>query len=113
MTPLAAQRCLNHFDREAIARCVACQGFFCRECITEHDQRILCRSCLQATVAPVAGAGRPFFRRVALPTMAAVTGLIVAWFCFYTIGRGLLSVPSDFHPETLWAGKWQIGGGDE
>lgn len=113
MAALASQRCLNHFDREAIARCMECRGFFCRECITEHDGRILCRSCLLASVAPARKARGPVLSGLALPATAAVVGIVVAWFCFYNIGRGLLSAPSDFHPETLWEGKWQMGGGDE
>ncbi len=113
MAALAAQRCLNHGEREAIARCVECRGFFCRECITEHDERILCGACLQASVTKSAEARRPLVRGAVLPATAALAGMLVAWFCFFLIGRGLLAIPSDFHPETIWAGRWQIGGGDE
>ena len=44
---LAHQRCFNHATREAVARCPECHHFFCRECITEHDDRVLCTGCLK------------------------------------------------------------------
>ena len=43
---LSQQRCFNHTSREAVARCPECGRFFCRECITEHDDRVLCAVCL-------------------------------------------------------------------
>ena len=47
MTALAHQRCFNHALREAAARCPGCGNFFCRECVTEHDDRVLCAACLE------------------------------------------------------------------
>lgn len=41
-----ASRCVLHTQREAAARCPECKRFFCRECITEHDGRVLCSGCL-------------------------------------------------------------------
>jgi hypothetical protein len=35
-----------------------------------------------------------------------LAGLILAWFFFYLIGQGLLSLPSSFHEGTLWHIKW-------
>ncbi|MBT8374528.1 MAG: rhomboid family protein, partial [Deltaproteobacteria bacterium] len=35
MKDLALQRCNNHGQREAVARCPKCRRYFCRECITE------------------------------------------------------------------------------
>jgi hypothetical protein len=46
MTAVAHQRCLHHHEREAVARCPECGHYFCRECITEHDERVICASCL-------------------------------------------------------------------
>ena len=101
---LTLQRCLHHPAREAVARCPECTGFFCRECITEHEDRVICAECLakiaQAGVRqkkshrlPLAGAGM-------LAQMAA--GTLMAWFAFYLLGRMLLSLPSAFHTDTLW-----------
>ncbi len=47
MTELWTQRCQFHALREAVARCPECQRYFCRECVTEHDERLLCASCLR------------------------------------------------------------------
>ena len=52
MAAVALQRCLHHGEREAIARCPECGSFFCRECITEHDERVLCASCLAKITRP-------------------------------------------------------------
>jgi hypothetical protein len=113
MSALASQRCLNHFDREAIARCLECRGFFCRECITEHEGRIVCGNCLQALLAPATDKKRPFLGGIVRPVITSALGLVLAWYCFYTIGRNLLSMPSEFHPETFWSSEWRIGGGGD
>ena len=100
MTALRNQVCLNHPAREAIARCPSCGFFFCRECITEHDERILCASCLKRQTAPVE---RP--RRSLAPlgrAFAALSGVVLAWLFFYLIGRILLATPTQFHEGTLW-----------
>ncbi len=46
-TDIADRKCYNHASREAVARCPQCSNFFCRECITEHDDVIMCASCLE------------------------------------------------------------------
>jgi len=100
MTALAHQRCLNHESREAVARCLECGHFFCRECITEHDERVICASCLKK-IAPAAE--QPVRRRVNLwPVLPSAGGLLLAWFVFYTIGRMLLALPDSFHDGTMW-----------
>ena len=48
---LSLQRCRNHAEREAVARCPGCGHHFCRECVTEHDDRILCAACLRKLTA--------------------------------------------------------------
>jgi hypothetical protein len=63
MAALARQRCLHHSSREAIARCLDCRQFFCRECITEHDERLVCASCLKKVAQ---AAAKPARRRVNL-----------------------------------------------
>jgi hypothetical protein len=60
MQNLLLQRCFNHGMREAAARCPECGRFYCRECITEHDDRVLCSACLKKLArAPLAK--RPAF----------------------------------------------------
>jgi hypothetical protein len=97
------RRCARHVDREAAARCPSCGGFFCRECIVEHEGRLLCTSCLARESASAkarqdkwAGARRRL--ELAAATLAAVL-------VFYGIGSILLNVPPDFHEGTIWAPK--------
>lgn len=101
---LAHQRCFNHVLREAVARCPQCRQFFCRECITEHDDRVICAACLSKL------ARTPLLRRRAFAGVAHVAecllGLMIVWFFFYLIGEGLISLPSSFHERTLWQTKW-------
>lgn len=105
MATLALQRCLHHGEREAIARCPECGNFFCRECITEHDERIICASCLAKITRP-AKAKVSRFRLAALrPWISAIAGLVVAWLSFYTIGRMLVAIPSSFHASSIWQGR--------
>ena len=98
--PLAVQRCHHHVEREAVARCPECRRFFCRECITEHDDRVICASCLQkisvkknARRGRFAGVGRMFL---------CMMGIIVAWIFFYSMGRVLLQTKTSFHEGTVW-----------
>ncbi|MCE9610216.1 MAG: rhomboid family protein [Chthoniobacter sp.] len=109
MTPLAQQRCLHHATREAVARCPECAQFFCRECITEHDERIICASCLKKIAQ---AAAKPARRRVNLwPVVQVAAGLVVALLVFHTIGRVLLTMPDSFHDGTMWTHL--VGGSDE
>ncbi|MCX7824786.1 MAG: rhomboid family protein [Verrucomicrobiae bacterium] len=100
MTALAHQRCFNHARREAVARCPGCERYFCRECVTEHADRVLCASCLKKQA--VAATVRPS-RWSALARLAAgAAGLLLVWVFFYFAGRILLLLPSDFHEGTMW-----------
>ncbi len=91
---LHAQRCARHTAREAVARCPACARFYCRECVVEHDGRLLCTNCLSESAAPERRsgglAGAAWFA-------AAVAGVLIAWMSFYYTGSVLAEVPSKFH----------------
>jgi len=100
MTSLAQQRCFNHAQREAVARCPECGQCYCRECITEHDDRVICAACL-AKIARVPLMQRRAFAWVAQAGMC-VLGLFIAWFFVYLIGEALLAIPTAFHEGTLW-----------
>jgi len=101
---LAYQRCFNHAQREAVARCPQCGQFFCRECITEHDDRVICAACLRK-VARVPLLQRRGFAG-ALCLGQCLLGLLMAWFFFYLIGEGLVSLPTSFHEGTIWHVNW-------
>jgi len=89
---LIHQRCWNHELREAVCRCPSCGRHFCRECVTEHESRLLCAACLLA-MARAAPARRPRARALLTP-LAAVASLFLAWLMFYVGGEILLIVAS-------------------
>lgn len=97
---ISIQRCYNHAWREAAARCPECERYFCRECVTEHEDRVLCASCLERlTLEKDRGRARFDFLVRAFQLAA---GLMIVWVFFMLIGRGLLALPSSFHEGTLW-----------
>jgi hypothetical protein len=97
---IVAQRCMHHPGREAVARCPVCTHFFCRECITEHEDRVICSSCLKKLTAKPKAARRNF--SPVLRTAAAVMGIFVAWIFFFIVGRLLVNIPASFHESTIW-----------
>jgi hypothetical protein len=100
MESLAHQQCSNHRSREAVARCPECRQFFCRECITEHEDRVLCAACLRKLARPRMVER---FRLVGLLRLAqSLAGLIIVWLFFYWVGQLLLSLPSAFHDGSIW-----------
>jgi hypothetical protein len=104
MSTVLAQRCFNHQVREAVARCPECRQFFCRECITEHEDRVLCTACLRNRTMPQST------RRRSLAGFArgtqAVVGLLLAWFFFFLVGQGLVQLSDSFHEGTMWKVPW-------
>jgi hypothetical protein len=104
MPDLASQRCLNHSSREAVARCPECGRYFCRECIAEHDDRVICAACLKKLALKEKPSPR---RRLNLwPAAQGAGGFVIAWFVFYTVGRLLVATPDKFHDEELWKSKF-------
>ena len=103
MQTVAHQRCFNHAVREAVARCPQCRQFFCRECVTEHDDRVICAACLKK-LAQVPLTKRGGFAMV-IRTAQFLFGFMLVWFFFHLIGESLLSLPSSFHEGTVWKSK--------
>jgi len=101
---LAHQRCLNHHFREAVARCPDCRQFFCRECITEHDDRVICAACLKRLARPAAR--RRWHWTGVLILGECLAGVLTVWLFFYIAGRSLLSIPDSFHEGTVWKSKF-------
>lgn len=97
---LRQQRCFHHPHREASARCPECSRYYCRECITEHDDRVLCATCLAKITLKKETAARQWalVPRLALAAVAAVIVYAVIVF----IGNALLSIPSAFHDAGGW-----------
>lgn len=93
--------CSIHPERRSTARCPSCRQFFCAECITEHDGRMTCASCLSAAFKPVAQPRK----KIQFP-FAAITqfvlALVVAWLLFYFFAQTLADIPDEFHDGTIW-----------
>lgn len=110
MQDLVLQRCHRHHQREAVARCLECDRFFCRECVTEHRDRVLCSTCLEKqTGSKQTGNAKTalFFRMTQF-----FCGALVIWLVFFLMGHLLISTPSTFHEGTVWK-QPRRGGPDE
>ena len=95
-----SERCVHHPTREAVARCPECARFFCRECISEHDDRVLCARCLARGIRE-GGTAASRLRHL-LQLSAAVFGLCTAWWFFDLVGQGLTRLPASVHEGSIW-----------
>ena len=93
MTPAAGdfarRRCHTHPEREAAARCPGCARPFCRECVSEHDDRLLCAACLRREAADTQQPVRDHAARNRL--LGALAGFALACLFFYAVGSALAS----------------------
>ena len=96
------QRCWNHEAREAVCRCPQCGRSFCRECVTEHESRLLCATCLR-NIALAAAARRGKFRRLAAVGMT-LAGVILAWAIFFGAGESLITI-TERSERMAWQGR--------
>jgi len=107
MMHLHQQQCLNHALREAVARCPECGHFYCRECIAEHEDRVICAVCLRKMLRreeKEKSPARAWFTRAT----AFGLSLMIGWSAFYLVGRILSGIPTQFHDGTLWQQSfWQ------
>ncbi len=97
---LLQQRCHNHPDREAALRCPECHYFYCRECATEHDGRMLCATCLRKMALLTDEKKKLSFNLAAL--VLSFVSLLSLWILFFLCAKILLAVPSQFHEGTFW-----------
>ena len=97
---LRQQRCFNHSHREASARCPECGRYYCRECITEHDDRVVCASCL----AKITLKKETSVQHWALVprVLLAVLAVLIVYAVIVLAGNALLSMPSAFHETGGW-----------
>ncbi len=100
MNDLAHSRCLNHPERAAMARCPRCRHFFCRECITEHADQVICAACLKTRIDNSQPRGKISLKSLST-VLAAFAGFIFLWFLFYLLGHLLLNMPTVFHEVTM------------
>lgn len=83
-------RCLNHEAREAVSRCPSCRNYFCRECISIFEDRVICAACLKTVSGrehdlPARGFG-------AFGIALTIGGLLSAWFVFYAAAWMILQL---------------------
>ena len=90
------QRCWNHESREAVCRCPACGRSYCRECVTEHESRLLCAACLRTLTS----AAVPHRRASLLPAAMALSGLVLAWLIFFGSGEAILTLITRLEQST-------------
>jgi len=91
MTTLAQERCFRHDLREAAGRCPSCRRYYCRECLTEHDHRLLCVACLAKLPSSQAPIRKPWRLDYAYP----LVGLLLAFTLFYWLGQTLILATTD------------------
>lgn len=104
MSGLPHQRCFNLLLREAVARCPECRQHYCRECVTEHEDRLVCASCLKKSTAAASAPRRAWRVFARLAWFRA--GFLSVWLFFYFIGAMLVSLPTSFHELNVWKVNW-------
>lgn len=95
MTAFAAKRCFVHPGREAASFCMACRRPFCRECVTEHDGRLTCASCI-AKLDTAESRRTQRFARLGTAT-SVLAAVAFSWLFFYMLGRACLLVEPSRH----------------
>lgn len=105
MANLTQQRCYHHIRREAVARCPECRRFFCRECVTEHEDRMLCSECLSHLTVGRTESSRCWVHGLGI-IVQGIFGFALLWYAFYLVGLVLLTIPDSFHEGTIWQSSW-------
>lgn len=87
---ISEQKCEIHPRRGAAARCPVCESVFCRECITEHEGRVVCARCLSSMTEDATDEGERTLLYSGVLRVAC--GLLIGWLFFYTVARVLLRI---------------------
>lgn len=105
MNGLHRSKCLNHPDREAVACCPECKNFFCRECVTEHHGKLVCKTCLTSAASSEQTTSLNAFQKIMSGTgtlFKMVLSFSILWLTAYAFGRLLLLIPDSFHSGDIW-----------
>jgi hypothetical protein len=84
-------RCLFHPLREAAARCPHCGGTFCRECVTDEDDKLACPPCLRRMTRPPAP--KPSLARQVWQVVAGFTALACLLALFFALLHWRVNYP--------------------
>lgn len=93
-------RCRNHPARQAACRCPGCGFDFCRECVTEHHERLLCSRCMAQLTG--AGTGKPSASRTLKVIAQSAAGILAAWIFFFLAGELVSVVVAPQHEVHAW-----------
>jgi hypothetical protein len=87
---LLGHRCANHELREAVCRCPQCGRSLCRECVTDHEGRLVCAACLRISArnAAVPRRGSRHLKEIGL----ALGGVFLAWAIFFGAAQSLITI---------------------
>lgn len=99
-------RCLFHPLREAAARCPHCGGTFCRECVTDEDNKLACPPCLRRMMHPPA---KPVLARTFLQSFAGLAALVCLAGLFFALLHWRVNKP-EVHLDFGSAAHDQVGG---
>lgn len=94
-------RCFNHPDRVAVAKCPGCSRFFCRECVTEHEGKMMCRECIEMSLVSEEKSPSGVSLINMIPFACAVLGLLALLLFFVLFGKIVGAIPSEFHSGTF------------
>jgi len=97
------QRCWNHEAREAACRCPACGRAYCRECVSEHEGRLLCAVCLIASTTRNKQDPGIFGKLAPLGMIAA--GILAAWLIYWAAGASLIGLIRRIEQEPASVGQ--------
>ncbi len=99
MSVISQKRCFNHPEREAAARCLECNRDFCRECVTDHNHRLICTNCLHNLTGTKKR--RIPFSKQGLIYILAIVSFLVLWVLWMGYGEYLLTTTENTH-ETFF-----------
>ncbi|MGA2614144.1 MAG: LIM domain-containing protein [Spirochaetia bacterium] len=67
-------KCSTHPRAESIASCARCGRPFCGECVVEVDERMWCRECLKAILAPPTAGAHPGWVKLVAALLSLLPG---------------------------------------